>query len=283
MTGSDKKLIYNLLKTASSAYYGFNSPDFKDEPDFSENAAKASRNNINQTESVNVSSEVFSSQNGSQDNTQGSSINTESITASQENFKAEGLTKEKLNEKIQLCSRCSLKEIRTGIEKGKGFEKPYVVIVSAVKKQKDLILSSQEEKLLIKMLNAIFLDPECNCYLTSIVKCRLKENDLVSRENYQACKTFFDAELHLLKPKFILFLGEEAVSVAFGNGGEAKVSNYRQKVLEYNKIPSLVTYSPETLLQHTEFKAQAWEDLKLLRNELDKISPEFKYSFIPRG
>ena len=111
MTSDDKKLIYNLLKTADSCYYGYTREVFKQEYVFSDDK---------KTETIKIkdSNDISEEKNHIQQNIH-------------ENEKANGLTLESLNEKMLRCTRCVLARTRNNVVPGMGVINPLVLVIGS--------------------------------------------------------------------------------------------------------------------------------------------------------
>jgi uracil-DNA glycosylase family 4 len=95
-------------------------------------------------------------------------------------------------------------------------------------------------------------------YTTSVFKCATSD-DLSAIPN---CDKLLDRQIELIEPKILVVFGEFAAqSVARSN--EA-LEMMRSKDLQCyrTKIPIVVTYSPQRLLDQPALKAGAWLDLK---------------------
>ncbi len=288
MTKNEKELIYNLLKTASSFLYGFSSPDFKENPVFSdgeqksvpksvmkhgygESAEKPESENSPKNASYTISPEKPEAEQGT--------INTTNA----ENQNIQSVSLENIAEKIRSCRKCVLSETKTNTVPGTGAKNPFVLVIGEAPGEEEdrqgLPFVGPAGKLLDKMLSAISLDRNTNCYIANVVKCRPPRNRDPEKEERNACRSYLDAQIHVLKPKFILALGKVAVRNLFNIDGEFSLYPYRQRLLEYNNIPMVATYHPSALLRNPDYKKPAWDDLKFLRAELEKTCPEYKAEY----
>ena len=244
MTKDDKLKIYNLLKTASDSLYGYSSPSFSDEvPEFEDD----------------VQSQTLHIQN--QDGAK--SLNASSLS--------------NINRKISECKRCALCANRHNVVPGMGVENPLVLVIGEGpgeeedKQGKPFV--GPAGQLLDKMLGAIGLSREKNCYIANIVKCRPPANRNPLPEEADACRPFLDAQIAALKPKAILCAGSVAVKNLFHTSDG--VTKLHGQLLDYNGIPVLTTWHPSALLRSPENKRPAWEDLKVFRSILKNIAGDY--------
>ena len=240
MTRDNKYKIYNLLKTASDSLYGYTSPDFGETvPEFEDDSYNSG---------ITVSSNINSMPDSD-------TINPAIVN---------------INKKISECKRCQLCSNRQKVVPGVGIEKPLVLVIGEGpgeeedKQGKPFV--GPAGQLLDKMLAAIGLSREKNCYITNIVKCRPPANRNPLPEEADCCRPFLDAQIAALKPKAILCAGSVAVKNLFHtNDGVMKLHG---QVLDFNGIPVVTTWHPSALLRAPENKRPAWEDLKAFRNVL---------------
>ncbi len=247
MKAQEKKIIFNLLKNASDNFHGYYSPEFSETPDFTDD------------------------------------IEEETIQTKSETEKKQSLTLEALNKKICECNRCTLCQKRINTVPGEGVENPIVLVIGEAP-------GEEEDKagrpfvgpaghLLDKMLNAIQLDRKLNCFIANTVKCRPPYNRDPEEQETEACRSFLDAQVAILKPKMILALGKIAIRDLLKINGDFSLNKFRGQIYEYNNIPLVVTYHPSALLRNIEFKKPAWQDLKFLKSKLLTISPDYAKDF----
>lgn len=248
MTAEDKRNIYTLLKTASSALCGYIPAEFSgSDPVFSDDDAVPR-------------------------------AASSPVSAGQLQLPAhEPLTLSSIAAKVSTCTRCSLHTRRLNAVPGTGCEHPFVLVVGegpgAEEDMQGLPFVGPAGKLLDKMLAAISLDRHTNCYIANIVKCRPPNNRTPLPEEADACISFLEAQIHILKPKMILAAGRTAGQNLLKT--QSSLTNLRGKFFDYQGIPLLVTYHPSALLRDETLKRPAWEDLKLFRTKLIEIAPDY--------
>ena len=261
MTKEDKNKIYRLLKTASDSIYGYSSPDFAGEmPEFQDDVGS-------------------DGEAGKTCETGFERVSTEAVLRSCDNDG--GLSSEStlshINKKIAECKRCALCANRRNVVPGMGVENPFVLVIGEGpgeeedKQGKPFV--GPAGQLLDKMLAAIGLSREKNCYIANIVKCRPPANRNPMNEEADACRPFLDAQIAALKPRAILCAGSVAVKNLFHS--EDGVMKLHGKILDFNGIPVVTTWHPSALLRAPENKRAAWEDLKVFRTLLLSLSPDY--------
>ena len=114
-------------------------------------------------------------------------------------------------------------------------------------------------------------------YICNTLKCRPPNNRTPSPEERANCREYFDAQLALVKPKYIVCLGATAAKNVLGvNLGIGKL---RGRVYHYNGIPVVCTYHPSAILREepaTTLRAACWEDMKLLLRTMGRPVPNTK-------
>ena len=129
------------------------------------------------------------------------------------------------------------------------------------------ILSGSRGELLNKMLSSISLEKE-KYYLSNIYF--EKDIDIRNRNNFY--KDILIKHLKIIKPKYILLLGE--IVSNFFNNSKNKILDIHGKwdsiIINKDKFITFTTFDPKILLREPENKKLSWEDLKKFRNEIYK-------------
>ncbi|MBP5441957.1 MAG: uracil-DNA glycosylase [Treponema sp.] len=246
MTASEKLDVYNLLKTASAQILGYDSKEFCGSvPEFADDPKPAET----------VSPEEAPVQN-----------------------KTKGATLESIAAKISACQNCVLSKTRNNTVPGEGVSEPLVMVIGEGPGEEEdktgRPFVGRAGQLLDKMLAAIKLDRNKNCYIANIVKCRPPNNRVPEQQEADACSGYLAAQIHILKPRAILAMGRTAVQNLMKTG--QGINALRGKMLDYNGIPLMATYHPSALLHDESLKAPAWQDLKTFRKALLEIKPDYE-------
>lgn len=255
MKKEDKLKLFNLIKAASDYATGYSdvslsvAPQFEDDPETQERP------------------ETYIKEEPSLKLTQLMGSDT-----------AKTSTISHIDQKIKECKRCQLSANRSRTVPGTGVENPFVLVIGEGPGEEEdrqgLPFVGPAGMLLDKMLSAIQLSRNTNCYIANIVKCRPPHNRTPLPEEADACRPFLDAQIAALKPKAILCAGTTAVKNLFHTtDGITKIHG---KVLDYKGIPVVATYHPSALLRDPSNKRIAWDDLKIFRSELLKIDPSYE-------
>jgi uracil-DNA glycosylase len=125
----------------------------------------------------------------------------------------------------------------------------------------------QAGNLLTGILEAIEV-PRDSVYITNIVKCRPPQNRKPLPDEIAACIPYLHRELAIIRPKVILALGSTAAEAMLGV--RKSLGELRNKVHTYNGIPLVVTYHPAALLRNPNWKKPTWDDVRIVRQLLDR-------------
>ncbi len=267
MKKEEKEVIYNLLKSADSYLSGYTRQKYAVTPVFSDDdVAEPAADETVVTEPV----EAATTSPVANTETTSTTAPASSTTSPSESH---GMTISELNSKILRCTRCQLARTRNNVVPGQGVEHPLVLVVGEGPGYDEdiqgLPFVGKAGKLLDKMLAAIQLDRNKNCYIANIVKCRPPQNRDPLPEEQAACISFLEAQIHVLKPKMILCMGRISGQKLLDT--ETPLGQLRGQFHDYHGIPLLVTYHPSALLRNESLKRPAWEDLKLFKKKLDEV------------
>jgi len=119
--------------------------------------------------------------------------------------------------------------------------------------------------LLTKMIEACTLSRE-QVYILNTVKCRPPGNRNPEPEEIANCREYFEEQLRLVRPQYIVCLGLVAVQTLLKT--TQSIGKLRSRFHTYHDSKVLATYHPSYLLRYPEVKREAWADLKLLMNDM---------------
>jgi DNA polymerase len=126
-------------------------------------------------------------------------------------------------------------------------------------------------KLLDKMLSAIGLSRENNCFIANVIKCRPPANRDPLPDETSVCVPFLERQIRLLKPRFILCAGRISAQTLLHTPEPMGRIRGKFTILEAGgrETPLIATYHPAAVIRNEDFKRPAWEDLKMLRAAID--------------
>ena len=280
MKADEKQLIFNLLKNASAHFNGYTKDVYKSEQNFTddEEIQCIKQENLEKLEQTTIQTPIESQsqqQSAVQVQSQNEILEQNQIkTPEAESFAhTSKTTLEEIASKIARCTRCTLARTRNNVVPGMGVENPDVLVIGEGpgydEDKQGLPFVGKAGILLDKMLAAIGLDRKSNCYIANIVKCRPPQNRDPFPQEQDACFSFLEAQINILKPKMILCMGKISSNKMLNQ--DSPIGTLRGKIFEYNNIPLMVTYHPSALLRNEQLKRPAWDDLKMFKAKLDEI------------
>lgn len=263
MKAEDKQTLFTLLKTADAYECGYTRDIFVNTPEFTDDKIVESSSTMTDS----LSSTITDSTNQENKTDTAKENNVENQTAKSP------MTLQTLTEKILRCTRCGLARTRNNVVPGMGVEHPEVLVIGEGpgydEDMQGKPFVGKAGMLLDKMLNAIQLDRNTNCYIANIVKCRPPENRNPFPDEQDACFSFLEAQIHLLKPKMILCMGKIAIEKLMNES--ISINQQHGIFYDYNGIPVMATYHPSALLRNEQLKRPAWEDLKKFKAKLEEL------------
>jgi len=174
------------------------------------------------------------------------------------------------------CAACRLAQGRRNAAPGEGAERPAVMVIGegpgADEDATGRPFVGRAGQLLDKMLAAIGLSRESNCYIANVVKCRPPGNREPMPDEISACARLLERQARLLRPAFALCAGRVAAQAVLGS--EAGIGKLRGRVIDMEMaglpVRCVATYHPSAILRNEGLKRPAWEDLKLLRAAMEE-------------
>lgn len=137
------------------------------------------------------------------------------------------------------------------------------------------VAPSSSGEFLIKLCDIEGIEPE-NYYITTLAKRDCKFSEFMDEEKEQL-KELLNMQIALIKPKIIVALGAEVAENLLGR--DVKLGEERGKVLEWiGGIKLFITYDVNFVKKSrnedgkkSRAALEFWNDLKILKQELDKI------------
>ena len=199
-------------------------------------------------------------------------VSGESRTLASADAESAGDSIETIAAEVSRCELCPLAETRTNTVPGTGSLNPEVLIIGegpgADEDRTGLPFVGAAGKYLDKWLAAIELSRETNCFIANVVKCRPPRNRDPHPKEIDSCISFLERQVEILKPKVILTLGRIATQVL--TGSPQGIGAQRGKIHAYREVPLIATYHPSAVLRDSGYRSAVWDDLRALRELLDK-------------
>ena len=177
-----------------------------------------------------------------------------------------------LTQRVGDCQGCRLCEERNTIVFGGGNPSAGIVFIGegpgANEDIQGVPFVGRAGKLLDRILAAINLDRD-SVFITNIVKCRPPGNRTPSKDEVAACWWILEEQIRIMQPGVIVALGAPA-SRTMTRSSEG-IGKLRGRIHKYGDIPVIPTYHPAALLRTDALRRPVWDDMKMLRQLLDKL------------
>jgi len=171
------------------------------------------------------------------------------------------------------CRRCKLWRGRKGIVFGSGDERAELVFVGegpgAEEDEAGEPFVGAAGQLLTRIIESIDLKRE-QVYICNIIKCRPPQNRNPQPDEIESCKPFLIAQLGAISPKLICALGTFAAQTLLQTS--SPISALRGRFHSFQEIPLLATFHPAYLLRNPAEKKKVWEDMKMLKQEVRRLT-----------
>ena len=176
---------------------------------------------------------------------------------------------------IKCIDQCEISDLKTYSKYThlhQGSLNPEVLIVndypySDEEDRSNNILTEDCKELLVNMLGAINIDIEKNSIINTFF-WRTPGDRRPTVDEIDKCRPFFHKIIELLEPKYIISLGDLALSALMDD--EISFIDLRGKA-QFNSridIPIFPIFHPRVLIKQPSLKRLAWEDLKIIANEI---------------
>jgi len=181
----------------------------------------------------------------------------------------------------QSCAKCALSKTRDKFVFGSGNANARLLFIGeapgADEDRQGLPFVGKAGQLLTKMIENGMGIPRSDVYIANILKCRPPGNRDPLPGEREACTPVLVEQIRILKPEFICCLGRISGRFLLGLDETFTLKSMRQRFYDFMGAKVCVTYHPSALLQHAEWKKDAWEDLKFLIKAMGLAIPaQFK-------
>ena len=175
-----------------------------------------------------------------------------------------------IQQEVAGCTLClKLSEFRTNTVFGSGDPNSRLVFLGEGpgedEDQSGLPFQGAAGDLFDKILLACGLKRE-QVYLLNTIKCRPPKNRNPAAKELENCWGYGLQQLEILQPEFICCLGSVAAKTLLKTN--LSIGKLRKRFHPYRGSKVLVTYHPTYLLRTSSAKTHAWDDMKMLMNEM---------------
>ena len=182
---------------------------------------------------------------------------------------------ETLKNKIKTIQNCDLKKNASKIVFADGNIQSPIMIVGEGPGQKEDELGKpfvgEAGNLLNKMLKAINIERN-KIYITNVVNYRPPNNRKPELAEINRYSEFLKEHISIIDPKILILMGSTAMESILGSN--KKISKERGKwkevIIKQQNYKTIITFHPAYLLRKPEQKKFSWEDLKIIRKEIDQ-------------
>lgn len=184
---------------------------------------------------------------------------------------------EKLKKQVAACKKCpELVAYRTRTVFGDGSLNPKVCFFGeapgADEDKQGIPFVGRAGQLLDKIIEASQLRRPEDVYILNSLRCRPPNNRTPAPEEIENCRPFFEMQLEVLQPKYIVCLGAVAVRAILQTN--VSIGSLRGKFHNYRGAKVLVTYHPAYLLRNPDAKKLVWEDMQILMKDMGIKPPK---------
>ncbi len=179
----------------------------------------------------------------------------------------------KLKQTVHNCTKCSeLAAKRKNVVFGSGNPNAKLVFVGEAPGQDEdiqgLPFVGKAGQLLTKIIESIGQSRE-SVFICNVLKCRPPGNRNPIPQEISNCEPYLIDQINLIQPKIICALGTFAAQTLLKT--EDKISSLRGRFYDYHGSKLLCTFHPAYLLRNPEEKRKVWEDMKMIRAELERV------------
>ncbi len=177
----------------------------------------------------------------------------------------------KVREKALACTLCQeLASTRKSVVFGAGNVNAELMFIGEApgfdEDEQGLPFVGKAGQLLTKIIESIGLTRK-QVFIANTLKCRPPQNRAPKPEEILNCEPFLTRQIDLIRPKIICALGTFAAQTLLKTGDN--ISKLRGRFFDLRGIKVLCTFHPAYLLRNPDEKRKVWEDMKMIRRELD--------------
>lgn len=178
---------------------------------------------------------------------------------------------EDIRTEIGECTRCPLHMKRTNVVHTEGNRQARLMFVGeapgADEDAQARPFVGRAGQLLTKIIEALGMKRE-EVLIGNVNRCRPPGNRPPTFDEASMCKPFILREIAIVQPEVIVTLGNTAIQNLLG--AKQGITKLRGKFQDYKGIKVMPTYHPAFLLRDPSKKKETWEDLKKVREYLNR-------------
>ena len=182
-----------------------------------------------------------------------------------------------LQSKIESIENCDLKKNASKIVFADGNSQSPIMIIGEGPGQREDELGKpfvgDAGNLLNKMLKAINVERD-KIYITNVVNYRPPNNRKPEPNEINRYSEFLKEHISIIDPKILVLMGSTAMEAILGSNKRISKERgqWKEVIIKQKNYKTIVTFHPAYLLRKPDQKKFSWEDLKIIRKEIDKIN-----------
>ena len=185
----------------------------------------------------------------------------------------------KLKQKIDSIEDCKLKKNASKIVFADGNIQSSIMIIGEGPGEKDDKLGKpfvgDAGNLLNKMLKAIEIERK-KIYITNVVNYRPPNDRKPEQSEINRYSKYLKEHIAIIDPEILILMGSTAMEAILGiNKRRSKErGQWKEVIINQKNFKTIVTFHPAYLLRKPDQKKFSWEDLKIIRKEIDEQNIE---------
>lgn len=183
---------------------------------------------------------------------------------------------EELKNQINSIENCNLKSNSKNIVLGDGNPNSPIMLIgeapTTIEDDNCKVFQGEVGVLLDKMLNAINIKRN-SIYLCYAINFRPPEDRKPTSQEIKRYSIFLKKHISIIDPKLIIVMGSSAMEALTGTGNKISKErgNWKEIILDNKTYPMMISFNPSYLIRFPENKKYSWEDLKKIRDKIQKL------------
>ena len=179
-----------------------------------------------------------------------------------------------LKNNIEAIQNCNLKKNASNIVFADGdIESPIMIIGEGPGQKEDEIgkpFVGDAGNLLNKMFKAINIERE-KIYITNVVNYRPPNNRKPEPSEINRYSEYLKEHISIINPKILILMGSTAMEALLGSNKRISKERgqWKEIIIKQKNYKTIVTFHPAYLLRKPDQKKFSWEDIKIIRKEID--------------
>ena len=176
-----------------------------------------------------------------------------------------------LKKKIEAIQNCDLKKNASKIVFGDGDILSSIMIIGGQKEDElGKPFVGDAGNLLNKMLKAIKIERQ-KIYITNVVNYRPPNNRKPEHSEINRYSEYLKEHIAIIDPKILILMGSTAMEAILGSNKKISKERgqWKEVIIRKKNYKVIVTFHPAYLLRKPDQKKFSWEDLKIIRKEID--------------